>query len=322
MGRDKVLVTGGTGVTGVALVRHLLNSGKEVTAVIRPNSGRRRYLPKDSNLHIAEYDLADYDGIGTEELGTGYSVFYHLAWDGSAGKEKVDNRNNMRLQSKNIEYDISAAELCQRLRCPVFVATGTQAEYGRCEELINERTETRPENGYGCAKLCAGEMTRILCKKHGIRHVWARLFSVYGPYDGTQSLIYTSMLKLMSGKRPQYTAGEQIWDYLYSFDAAKALALLGEKGRDGETYCVANGRADTLRSYILKLHEVVNPQISPVFGEIPYAPNQVMSLRADTAKLRQDTGFEPDYAFEDGIKEIFAWSREELQILGEENEFI
>lgn len=319
---EKVLVTGGTGVTGVALVRYLLQQNKKVTAIVRRDSSRIRYLPQQQNLHIIECNLSDYDEIGVRELGTGFSVFYHLAWDGSAGKEKVDNRNNMQLQSKNIEYDINAVELCKRIGCPVFLATGTQAEYGRCETLINEVTETNPENGYGSAKLCAGQMTRILCKKYGIRHIWARLFSVYGPYDGTQSLIYTSILKLMSGKSPQYTAGEQIWDYLYSFDAAKALALLGEKGRDGEIYCVANGKADTLRSYIQKIHEVVNPDILPVFGEIPYVPNQVMSLRVDTAKLQQDTGFVPEYTFEKGIKDIFAWSRNELQILGADNEFI
>lgn len=322
MDKEKVLVTGGTGVTGAALVRYLLEQGKDVTAIVRLGSKRLRYLPEHQNLRIVPCNLADYGQIGIKEMGSGYSVFYHLAWDGSTGKEKVDNRNNMLLQSRNIEYDIKAVELCNRIGCPVFVATGTQAEYGRHTSAINEMAGTHPENGYGCAKLCAGQMTRILCKSYGIRHVWARLFSVYGPYDGTESLIYTSMLKLMSGKSPAYTAGEQTWDYLYSFDAAKALALLGEKGKDGEIYCVANGRPEKLRSYIQKLHQVVAPEIPPRFGEIPYAPNQVMSLQADIAKLQQDTGFAPGYTFEEGIREIYNWSKMELQFLGERNEFI
>ena len=322
MRREKVIVTGGTGVTGVALIRYLLKAGKSVTAIVRPYSNRIRYLPKDENLHLIECNLDDYDRIGTKELGENFSVFFFFSWDGSKGKEKVDNRNNMQLQSKNVEYDISAVELCRRVSCPVFVATGTQAEYGRCESVINEMTETHPENGYGCAKLCAGQMTRIMCRKYGIRHIWARLFSVYGPYDGTQSLIYTSMLKLMSEKSPAYTAGEQIWDYLYSFDAAKALVLLGEKGRDGEIYCVANGNADRLCSYISKLHEIVKPEILPRFGEIPYLDNQVMKLQVDIAKLKRDTGFMPEYTFEEGIREIFSWSKTELQLLGEQNEFV
>lgn len=322
MDANKVIVTGGTGVTGIALVRCLLEQNKEVTAIVRKNSSRLRYLPQDAHLHIYECDLADYDTIGPAELGAGFSVFYHLAWDGSTGKEKVDNRNNMQLQSKNIVYDIKAVELCRRLRCPVFVATGTQAEYGRCNVCMDETTPTNPENGYGMAKLCAGQMTRTLCRIYGIKHIWARLFSIYGPYDGTHSLIYTSILKLIAGKRPQYTAGDQVWDYLYSFDAAQALALLGEKGHDGEVYCVANGKTDTLRSYIKVIHKVVDPGIVPVFGEIPYAPDQVMNLRVDTAKLQRDTGFAPKYTFEKGIQEILNWSRQELQYLGKNNEFL
>lgn len=318
---DKVLVTGGTGVTGAALVRYLLDEGRAVTAVVRPDSSRIRYLPRHQNLQIVECSMEDYGSLRTEELGSGYSVFYHLAWDGSMGREKTDNRYNMRLQCKNIEYDINAVELCRKIGCPAFVAAGTQAEYGRCESVISEQTPAVPENGYGCAKLCAGQMTRILCSRYGIRHIWARLFSVYGPYDGAHSLIYTSILKLMSDKRPQYTAAEQMWDFMYSFDAAKALALLGEKGRDGEVYCVADGRMDQLKNYIYKIHKIVNPQIVPVFGEIPYQTKQVMSLRADITKLKKDTGFMPDYTFEEGIKEIYAWSRKELQFLGDGSEF-
>ena len=71
MGREKVLVTGGTGVTGVALVRYLLEKGKDVTAIVRQNSKRLRYLPKHQNLHIVPCNLVDYGQIGIQELGGG-----------------------------------------------------------------------------------------------------------------------------------------------------------------------------------------------------------------------------------------------------------
>lgn len=322
MSLDHVIVTGGTGVTGVALVRHLLDIGKHVTAIIRPGSARRRYLPEHDNLKIVECALADYPEVSLELFQDEYSVFYHLAWDGSTGKEKVDNRNNMPLQSMNIVYEVGAVELCHRLNCPVFVATGTQAEYGRCETVINEETLAKPENGYGSAKVCAGNMTRIMCQKYGIKHIWARLFSIYGPFDGTESLVYTSMLKLLSGIRPQYTAGIQEWDYLYSFDAARALVALAKDGKDGEIYCVANGNTKQLKEYIETIHKVVNPDITPVFGEIPYASNQVMHLQVDTSKVKQDTGFEPLTTFEEGIQSILDWTKQEAKYLGTDNEFI
>ncbi len=234
-------------------------------------------------------------------------VFFHLAWEGSRGKEKLDNRNNMPLQADNILHDIDAVELCRALRCPVFLATGSQAEYGRLTVPAHEDMPCHPETGYGAAKLCAMTMTRILCQSYGIRHIWARLFSVYGPCDGTESLIDTSIAALRRGESPAYTAGEQLWDYLYSADAAEALCLLAEKGWDGTTYNVASGQARPLAECIRTVHRLVDPAIEPRLGAVPYAPRQVMRLEVDIRRLKQDTGFEPRWSFEDGIAAILAY---------------
>lgn len=303
-----VLVTGGTGVTGVALIRYLLEKGIEVTALVREGSKRINYLPEENRLHLINCNMADYKNIYPALKNIKFDVFYHLAWDGSMAKDKIDIRDNMTMQNENVAFAVEAVELCRRIDCPVFVSTGSQAEYGNKSEIISENTAASPENGYGYAKFCAGGMTRILCRKYGIKHIWARLFSVYGPYDGTHSLIYTSIMHLLDNKSPEYTGGEQLWDYLYSFDAAKALYLLAEKGHAGETYCVASGVSRPLHEYIRSIHKIVAPNIEPRLGMRPYAPNQVMSLRADIIKLRQHTGFEPDYSFEQGIHEILQWS--------------
>lgn len=308
----RVIVTGGTGVTGNALVRYLLNQGIQVTAFIRRNSCRKDSLPAHKNLTVLPCNMEEYDSIG-KDLGKNYDAFFHLAWDGSMGKEKVDNRNQMFLQERNIFYMLKAVELCHEINCSVFVATGSQAEYGRYTGVISEQTPTVPENGYGMAKLCAGQMTRVLCRKYGIRHIWARLFSIYGPHDGAQSLIDTSILKLKKGEPTAYTKGEQIWDYLYSYDAAKALMLLAEKGKDGEIYCVASGDSRPLKEYIIQMHEVVAPDIIPIFGQIPYGENQVMQMTPDITKLVADTGFFPEYTFKEGISEILM---QEVHLIG------
>lgn len=312
---NTAIVTGGTGVTGTALVRYLLKQGVYVTALVRPGSLRKRYLPEDDKrLTIIDWGMENYKESSMLFKENKYDVFFHLAWDGSMGKQKEDNRNNMYLQHQNTLYMLDAVELCRKVNCKNFVVTGSQAEYGRCDGKISEQTRECPENGYGIAKLCAGQMTRIMCRNYGIRHIWARLFSVYGPYDGTHSLIDTSVKKLLKGESPEYTKGEQLWDYLYSFDAAKALFLLSEKGRDGEVYCVANGSPKILKNYIEIMHRVVNPNISPRLGVIPYGSSQVMSLVADINKLKEHVGFEPEYTFEMGIEEIKQWNEGELMI--------
>ena len=62
--------------------------------------------------------------------------------------------------------------------------------------------------GYGIAKLCAGQMSRIMCSSLGIRHVWARILSIYGPYDTENSMVMSTVIKLRRGERPLFTAGE------------------------------------------------------------------------------------------------------------------
>ena len=304
----RALVTGGTGVTGVALIRYLLAQGVEVIALIRENSARERYLPENEHLHIVYCNMEDYLKVDKHiEEYLPIDVFFHLAWDGSTIIDKIGSRDNMPLQAMNIVYAINAVELCHIINCPTFLMTGSQAEFGKTDIILNEKDISAPVNGYGSAKLCAETMTRIMCTNYKIRHVFARLFSVYGPFDGTNSLVYTSVIKLLSGEQPQYTKAEQKWDFLYSFDAAKALMLLAEKGRDGEMYCVANGESKPLQEYIRIMHRVCNPKLPLEFGALPYGKNQVMFLGADISKLKTDTGFEPEYSFENGIKQIRDW---------------
>jgi len=306
----RAFVTGGTGVTGVALVRYLLSQNVEVVAVVRPSSTRIKYLPTDDEkLTIIYGSMEQVDMLEEKLLAIGsFDAFFNLAWDGSTIVNKGNSRDDMLLQSNNIVLTVKAVELCDKIGCKTFVMTGSQAEFGICGDVyVNESMPSLPVNGYGNAKLCAENMTRIMCKKKNIKHIWARLFSIYGPYDGTNSLIYTSILKLLKGERPAYTPGEQKWDFMYSFDAAKALYLLAEHGRDGEMYCVANGQTKDLKEYISIIHDICAPEIKPVFGEIPYGPNQVMFLGADISKLKADTGFEAEYTFDQGIEIIKNW---------------
>ena len=215
----------------------------------------------------------------------------------------------MKLQTANIGYALDAVALAARLGCHTFVGAGSQAEYGRWEEKLSEYTPTFPESGYGMAKLCAGAMTRLECSRLGMRHVWARILSVYGPGDGEQTMISMVIRKLLAGEIPALTAGIQQWDYLHCRDAANAMYLLGEKGRDGSIYCVGSGNARPLREYIEILRDCINPALALDFGAVAYGPQQIMYLCADIEKLTEDTGFIPEVNFEDGIRETIGWMR-------------
>ncbi len=154
------------------------------------------------------------------------------------------------------------------------------------------------------AKLCAGQMTREAARKLGVRHIWARVLSVYGPNDGANSMISSTIRKMKAGETAQFTKGEQLWDYLYSGDAAQAFRLLGERGKDGKVYVLGSGNAIPLREYIMQIRNAIDPTLPIGLGMLPYAEKQVMHLCADIGELTEDTGWKPKVKFEDGIKNI------------------
>lgn len=302
---QKAIITGATGAIGIALIQTLTEQGIECLAVVRKESGRKKNLPKSEKLKIIELDLAQISKLPTLAEGS-YDVFYHLGWDGTFG----NTRNNMPGQLANIRYALDAVEAAHELGCKRFLGAGSQAEYGRAEGKLTAKTPAFPENGYGIAKLCAGQMTRILCEQKKMEHIWTRILSVYGPYDGENTMIMSAIRTLMEQQIPALTKCEQMWDYLYSKDAAKALYLLGDKGISGKTYCIGSGQAKPLLSYVEALRDAVDPTAKLGIGEVPYAKNQVMHLCADIGELRRDTGFEPEYTFERGIRETVEWYRE------------
>ena len=153
-------------------------------------------------------------------------------------------------------------------------------------------------------------MTRVEAEKLGMRHIWVRILSVYGPGDNENAMVPSLIRALLRGECPALTAGEQLWDYLYSADAAKALAELAVKGRSGGVYPLGSGRAVPLKEYVETLRDLICPGQPLGFGQRPYAPRQVMHLQADVSALRQDTGYAPATPFAEGAAQTIAWYQE------------
>lgn len=302
----RVILSGATGAVGMALLQKCMEEQTEALVLCRKNSGRSHQIPNSPFVKKINADLADFASL-QNTTGKKWDVFYHLAWEGTTG----DSRNDTALQMKNAAYTLDAVYLAHRFGCTAFLGAGSQAEYGRTEGTLNAMTPIHPETGYGIAKLAAGQMSRLLCRQLGMRHVWVRILSVYGPWDGKQSMVMSAIDKFMKGEKTSFTAGEQQWDYLYSRDAANALYLLGDKGIDQKTYCLGSGQARPLKEYILKIRDAVAPTAVAGIGEVPYAKGQVMYLCADIEELQKDTGFAPKVSFEEGIRETVEFVKNE-----------
>lgn len=298
----KVIITGATGVIGIALIQELIEQQVEVTVVCHRESARKCRIPKSEYVRIVDCNLDELRTL-IDTLDKDYDVFYHFAWACTTGMD----RDNIASQINNIQYTLDAVEVAKELGCHKFIGAGSQAEYGRYHSLLNADVPTFPENGYGIAKLCAGQMSRIRCVQLGMEHIWTRVLSVYGPYDGENTMIISVINSLLDGKEPACSEGKQIWDYIYAKDAAMAFYLLGDKGKHGKVYCIGSGNGMPLKTYIEEIRDIINPQAQIGFGKIPYNRNSVMYLCADIKELENDTGFRAKYSFYEGVLETIDW---------------
>lgn len=299
----RIVITGATGAIGIALVKLCISMEYEVLAICHRGSERIQRLPKSPLVRILELSMDEYRDFVPDSSLANCDIFYHFSWKGTVGTA----RNDTKLQYENIGCALEAVKLATRLGCHTFVGAGSQAEYGRTDGLLSAQTAVFPENGYGIAKLCAGQLTRLLCRQLGLKHIWTRILSVYGPYDGEQSMIISAVRKLLRGEIPEFTKGEQQWDYLYSDDAAKAILLAGKYGRDGAVYCIGSGKTRRLAEYITVLRDAIDQELPVRIGAVPYADKQVMYLCADISDLQHDTGFVPEIEFEEGIQRTIDW---------------
>ena len=299
---NRAIITGATGTVGTAIIQELINQNIEVLVFCRSDSKRVSQIPSSPLVTIKYCSLDELAGV-ENDTGKEYDIFYHLAWEGTNGSA----RDDYYLQNKNVKYALDAVAAAKRFGCGTFIGVGSQAEYGRVEGMLQSNTPTFPTMGYGIGKLSDRLFTRQYAHQMGIKHIWVRILSVYGPNDGAQSLISSTVNKLLAGEVPQLTKCDQMWDFLYSGDAAKAFVLLGDKGKDGKTYVLGSGEVRPLREYIKDLRDVVSPKSDLAFGAIGYYPHQVMHLQADIKELTQDTGWKPSVDFKDGIERLLHW---------------
>ena len=300
----KVVVTGATGTVGRALIKVCIEAGYKVLAVVHRTSERIAELKTIDNCCFLYLDLTEYDNAMDEMEKQGidfndYELFFHLAWSASFG----EGRNNLELQLENVRASLAAVRFAKALGCSTFVGAGSQAEYGRITGKLSPDTPAFPETGYGVAKLCAGQMTRIACEQVDIKHIWTRFLSVYGPHDGVHSLISVAIDDMINNRETAFTPCNQIWDYIYSEDAARAMLLGAQKGNHGSVYVIGSGEARPLKQYIQKIAEITNYKKEIGFGKKPYNDKQVMHLQADISELKK-IGFTPRLSFEEGIKKL------------------
>ena len=299
------IVTGAFGFLGAALCRELLDQGGHVTAVVRPDSPNRAKVMELSQERDGCERRCDVLEVGLDRLDDLWKVhcihadvFYHLAWNGSAGSDRED----FDIQHTNIGYTAQAVRAAKACGCRKIVGAGSQAEYGVIHrKAVEAETVPHPFMMYGAAKLASYQMGRVLAGQLGISFVWPRIYSVYGVGENSGTLVNYVMDSLRAGKMPELTPCENMWNFMYVSDCARALRMLGESRESEGIYHVASKDTRRLREFVEEIRDLVAPGAELGFGRKEAKAERTFWLEPDVRKLDK-AGFVCEVSFGDGIR--------------------
>lgn len=294
----KIVVTGATSMIGTALIEVAVREKTEVYAIIRPGTNRMDRLVSSPLIHIVYGTL---DSLGQiKDIPNDCDVLYHFAWVGTSKQ----TRDDPDIQEQNIRYTLDAVELAKKTGCRRFIGAGSQAEYGPVDGIIDENTKFNPVISYGIAKYAAYILSRKLCEKLRLEHVWGRIFSVYGPHDNEGTMIKYALECWEKGEVAQFSTGTQYWNYLYESDAGEMFFRMGQKDVPVDTYFVANIDSKPLREYIDILIKVYGEKAKVEF--VSNNQKSIIGLNIDMSRTMKILKYKPVIPFKLGIERIIS----------------
>ncbi len=301
----KAIVTGANGFVGAAICRELSAQGVQIIAVVKNEESDTSSIKDIPGLRLLYCDLSEYESLARLIHDRDIDVFYHLAWAGSSGPL----RGNEDVQINNIRFTCDAVKVCSDISCGRFVFASSIMEYEI--EAIMETDATPGINTLYCsAKVAADYIARTVSGKLGIEYIRAVISNIYGPGEKSPRLINTSLRKLIRGEHCAFSAGEQMYDFMYISDAGKAFVQIGKKGMNNKTYYIGSQHPKPLKDFLIEMRNCVDPGIEIGLGEIPFSGVSLSYHEFDIDAVKRDTGFVPEVPFKEGILMTIKWLKE------------
>lgn len=292
-----IVFVGATGFIGSAALRASIACGDSNIVLIRDSSDTSRIRDLMNDCHVINQSNLTQSELTDLLKSLKPEVWVHLAWRGVAGAD----RNNAFQVSENLPVVLDSVRLAAAIGCRHWVGLGSQAEYGNPNCRIDESLPTRPTTLYGKAKLAACWASMAYAEGLDMSWSWIRVFSTYGPRDHSDWLIPYLIREFSQGRSPSLTPCEQIWDYLYVDDAAKAILAVAKTPGCGIVN-LGSGKAVPLVDVVQEVASLCEATVQPRFGAQPYRPDQVMRLEGDISKLQNLVGWRPSISLEEGLK--------------------
>ena len=323
----RIFVTGGAGFIGSAVCRHLVNGlGHEVVVV-----DKLTYAANLTSLApISQSPLYTFEQVDICDAAAMARLFETYRPDGVlhlAAESHVDRS----ISGARIFVDtnvVGTFTLLEAARAYLagsgrhvaadfrLVHVSTDEVFGSLGDdgFFTETTAYDPSSPYSATKAASDHLAKAWHRTYGLPVIISNCSNNYGPYHFPEKLIPLMILAALEGKPlPVYGAGANVRDWLYVEDHARALALILEKGRPGETYNIGGRNEqrniDVVRR-ICALMDDMNPRGGPHDRLITYVadrPGHDQRYAIDATKLERELGWRAQETFETGIAKTVAW---------------
>jgi len=325
----RVLVTGGCGFIGSAVVRHLINDTDHEVI----NVDKMTYAAtKDSVAEVADneryrhlkIDICDGAAVEAAFLDHQPDAVMHLAAESHVdrsidGPEQFLQTNivgTMHLLQAARSLMLARPDGGARFR---FLHVSTDEVFGALahgDEPFTESTPYSPRSPYSASKASADHLARAWAETYGLPVLITNCSNNYGPFHFPEKLIPLVTLKAISEQPlPVYGAGENIRDWLFVEDHATALTTVLTKGIAGETYLVGGNAERTNLEVVQAICDLVDERLGvPEAGArrrliefVTDRPGHDLRYAIDSSKLQAELGWRPNVTFEEGLARTVDW---------------
>ena len=307
--KESVIITGGSGFIGQALIQKLLEQDYEIISLIHNTSlsikhpNFREVRANISNIpetvDTLKY-LKDIDNYN-------YRHFIHLAWHGTS-----KNRYDFISQNENVQNSINCVQIAKQVGCSNILIPGSIMEYEASQLLLNDLNENdlkTPMPAYSFAKLESHHKCREECIKQNINLLYPIISNAYGVGDTSNRFVCSTLNKILNNEPLKFSASTHIYDFIYIDDIANSIIAVMEKGIPFKNYILSDGTPRTLKEFILTMCKLGNYSNTIEFGKpIPYSFSRSLY---DVTPLIEDTGYTPMITFEEGITKTLNWLKGE-----------
>ena len=322
-----VLVTGGAGFIGSAVVRYLLT--KTVVKVV--NVDKMTYAASARTLDAlrqhrphrhANLDICDQNAIANIVTETAPDIIIHLAAeshvdrsiDGPADFVRTNILGTYTLLEVFAEYRRNRTPT--GLKEPRFVNVSTDEVYGSLgpDNQFSEESAYSPNSPYAATKAAADHLTRAWHTTYGLETLVTNATNNFGPYQFPEKLIPRTIIRALLGEPIEvYGDGTNVRDWIHVDDHAEALWLAAEKGEPGRTYNIGAGSEYKNIDLVRRICAILDddcPEGAPHERHIAFVadrPGHDHRYALNSARIQNELGWQPSVSFDDGLRKTVGW---------------